>query len=89
LRPFDVGISGLSAGLHLLLTLPVGTEPEVIRRAGEAGIALSGLSLLRHPDAGPDVPAPDGVVISFGTPAESAFTAAVDALCGVLASLRH
>ena len=61
----------------------------VIRRAGEAGIALSGLSLLRHPDAGPDVPAPDGVVISFGTPAESSFTAAVDALCGVLASLRH
>ena len=42
LRPFDVGISGLSAGLHLLLTLPDGTEPEVIRRAGEAGIALSG-----------------------------------------------
>jgi GntR family transcriptional regulator/MocR family aminotransferase len=89
LRPFNVGISGLSAGLHLLLTLPVGAESEVIRRAGEAGIALSGLSLLRHPDAGPDVPAPDGVVISFGTPAGSAFTAAVDALCGVLASLRH
>ena len=40
LQPFDVGISGLSAGLHLLLTLPDGTEPEVIRRAGEAGIAL-------------------------------------------------
>ena len=56
LRPFDVGISGLSAGLHLLLTLPDGTEAEVLRRAGEAGIALSGLALLRHPDAGPDVP---------------------------------
>ena len=90
LQPFDVGISGLSAGLHLLLTLPAGSEPEVLRRAGDAGIALSGLGLLRHPDAGPDVPATDGVVISFGTPAESAFVAAVDALCGVLAGLsRH
>lgn len=88
LEPFDVGISGLSAGLHLLLTLPTGTEPEVIRRAGQAGIALSGLSLLRHPDAGADVPATDGIVVSFGTPAESAFAAAVDALCGVLADMR-
>jgi GntR family transcriptional regulator/MocR family aminotransferase len=87
LRPFDVGISGLSAGLHLLLTLPDGTEPEVIRRAGEAGIALSGLSLLRHPDAGPETPITDGIVVSFGTPAEHAFTAAVDALCGVLSSV--
>jgi len=89
LRPFDVGISGLSAGLHLLLTLPAGAEPEAMRRAGEAGIALSGLGLLRHPDAGPDVPAGDGIVISFGTPSESAFAAAVDALCGVLDGLQH
>ena len=84
LRPFDVGISGLSAGLHLLLTLPDGTEAEVVRRAGEAGIALAGLSLFRHPNAGPDVPTTEGIVVSFGTPAESAFTAAVDALCWVL-----
>ncbi|MCW2516361.1 MAG: GntR family transcriptional regulator [Mycobacterium sp.] len=87
LRPFDVGISGLSAGLHLLLTLPDGTEAEVLRRAGEAGIALSGLSLLRHPDAAPETHAGDGIVVSFGTPAEHSFTAAVDALCRVLASV--
>jgi GntR family transcriptional regulator/MocR family aminotransferase len=84
LRPFDVGIIGLSAGLHLLLTLPEGTEPEVLRRAGEAGIALSGLAMLRHPDAGPDLPSGDGIVVNFGTPAEHAFGPAVDALCGVL-----
>lgn len=87
LRPFDVGISGLSAGLHLLLTLPEGTEPGVIRRAGEAGIALAGLGMLRHPDAGPHTPSTDGIVVSFGTPAEHAFGAAVAALCGVLASI--
>ena len=84
LRPFDVRMSGLSAGLHLLLLLPDGTEHEVLRRAGEAGIALAGLSRLRHPHARPDVPSGDGVVINFGAPAEHAFGPAVDALCGVL-----
>ncbi|WP_102145888.1 PLP-dependent aminotransferase family protein [Mycobacterium hubeiense] len=84
LTGFDVGIRGLAAGVNLLLTLPDGAEPEVMRRAGEAGIALSGLSILRHPLAGPEVPDPDGIVIGFAAPAEHAFAAAVDALCGVL-----
>lgn len=87
LKPFDIGIRGLSAGLHLELTLPEGTEAEVMRRAGEAGIALSGLRVLRHPDSGPDIPGADGVVVSFGTPADHAFGAAVDALCRVLDGL--
>ena len=88
LRPFDVRLSGLSAGLHLLLLLPDDTEHEVLRRAGEAGIALAGLSRLRHPDTGRHVPGGDGVVINFGSPAEHAFGPAVDALCGVLAGVR-
>jgi GntR family transcriptional regulator / MocR family aminotransferase len=88
LRSFDVWISGLSAGLALLLLLPDGTEHEVLRRAGEAGIALSGLSRLRHPLAGPDVPDADGIVVNFGAPAEHAFGAAIDALCEVLAGLK-
>lgn len=85
LEPFGIGVVGLSAGLHLLLELPDGTEAEVLRRAGEAGVALAGLELLRHPDAGPDVPRTDGIVVNFGTPAEHAFGAAVEALCRVLA----
>ncbi|MCK0176268.1 PLP-dependent aminotransferase family protein [Mycolicibacterium sp. F2034L] len=84
LARFDVEVRGLSAGHNLLLTLPDGAEPLVLRRAGEAGIACSGLAIMRHPTAGPEVPAPDGVVIGFGTPAESAFGAAVEALCDVL-----
>jgi GntR family transcriptional regulator / MocR family aminotransferase len=88
LRPFDVRISGLSAGLHLLLLLPDGTEHEVLRRAGETGIAISGLSRLRHPLAGPDVEDADGIVVNFGAPTEHAFGAAVDALCEVLAGLK-
>lgn len=84
LSAFDVGVTGLSAGVNMLLTLPEGAEPEVLRRAGEAGIALSGLALMRHPDAGPDVPERDGVIVGFAAPAEHAFGRAVDALCGVL-----
>ncbi|WP_441964225.1 MocR-like pyridoxine biosynthesis transcription factor PdxR [Mycolicibacterium houstonense] len=85
LAGFDLGIGGLAAGVNMLLTLPDGAEPEVLRRAGEAGIALSGLSIMRHPLAGPDIPDPDGVIIGFGAPAEHAFGPAVDALRGVLA----
>jgi GntR family transcriptional regulator/MocR family aminotransferase len=88
LRQFDIGISGLNAGLNLLLRLPDGTEHRVLQRAGEAGLALSGLAIMRHPLAGPEIPSPDGVIVGFGTPAEHAFAAAVDALCDVLADFR-
>jgi GntR family transcriptional regulator / MocR family aminotransferase len=86
LSGFDVGISGLSAGVNVLLTLPDGTEHEVLRRAGEAGVLVQGLSMMRHPLAGPEVPNPDGVIVGFAAPAEHAFAAAVDALCGVVRS---
>ncbi|MGB8407750.1 MAG: PLP-dependent aminotransferase family protein [Mycobacterium sp.] len=87
LAGLDVQISGLSAGLHALIRLPTGTEHEVMRRAADSGIALSGLALLRHPDAAPDGPPWDGVVVSFGTPADHEFNAAIDALHDVLKSV--
>jgi GntR family transcriptional regulator / MocR family aminotransferase len=84
LAGFDVGISGLAAGVNVLLTLPDGTEHEVLRRTGEAGIALQGLSRMRHPQAGPEIATRDGIIVGFAAPAEHAFAAAVDALCTVL-----
>jgi GntR family transcriptional regulator/MocR family aminotransferase len=84
LAGFDVGISGLAAGVNVLLTLPDGSEPEVLRRSGEAGITLQGLSRMRHPHAGPQTPDRDGIIVGFAAPAEHAFGPAVDALCGVL-----
>ena len=84
LTPFDVDVRGLSAGVSALVRLPDGAEPAVLRRAGEAGIALTGLSLMRHPDAAPSLPAPDGLIVGFAAPAEHAFVAAVSALCEVL-----
>ncbi|OBF29999.1 PLP-dependent aminotransferase family protein [Mycobacterium sp. ACS4331] len=91
LAPFEpaVTVSGLSAGLHLLLLLPDGAEAEMLRRAGEAGVGIASLSRLRHPLADNDVPRPDGVVVNFGTPAQHAFPSAVDALCDVLAQTIH
>jgi GntR family transcriptional regulator / MocR family aminotransferase len=82
LAEFDVGISGLAAGVNVLLTLPDGSEHEVLRRAGEAGIALQGLSRMRHPLA--EVPNRDGIIVGFAAPAEHAFGRAVEALCAVL-----
>ena len=56
----------------------------MLRRAGEAGIGVSGLAIMRHPQAGPEIPRPDGLVVGFGTPADHAFGAAIDALRAVL-----
>lgn len=84
LAPFRVRVSGLAAGVNALVTLPDGAEPEVMRRAAEAGIALSGLSIMRHPQAGSDVADRDGLVVGFAAAAEHAFPAAVSALCDVL-----
>ncbi|MGO4444380.1 PLP-dependent aminotransferase family protein [Mycobacterium sp. 2YAF39] len=80
----DIEIRGLDAGLNLTLTLPDGAEQEVLQRAGEAGVGLQGLSIMRHPQAGPEVARPDGLVVGFGTPADHAFGAALDALRAVL-----
>lgn len=84
LAPLQVGIGGLAAGVNMLVTLPDGAEPEVLRRAGEAGIALTGLSIMRHPAAGSSVAQRDGLLVGFAAPAEHAFPAAVSALCDVL-----
>jgi GntR family transcriptional regulator/MocR family aminotransferase len=84
LAGFDVGISGLAAGVNVLLTLPDGSEHEVLRRAGEAGVALQGLSRMRHPLAGQQIANRDGIIVGFAAPAEHAFGRAVEALCGVL-----
>ncbi|MDZ4362061.1 aminotransferase class I/II-fold pyridoxal phosphate-dependent enzyme, partial [Brevundimonas sp.] len=84
LSAFEVGVGGVAAGVNALVTLPDGMEPEVIRRAGEASIAVLGLSLLRHPDASNEVPDPDGLIVGFAAPAEHAFAPAVSALREVL-----
>ncbi|WP_031477456.1 PLP-dependent aminotransferase family protein [Streptomyces bicolor] len=81
----QVEVTGVAAGLHAVLRLPPGTERSVVKAAGWQGIALDGLAEFRHPEAAePEIPVHDGLVVGFATPSEHAYTAALEALCGVL-----
>ncbi|MFF8711953.1 PLP-dependent aminotransferase family protein [Streptomyces sp. NPDC015184] len=80
-RAPEVRISGIAAGLHAVLELPEGSEPSVLRAAAWQGLALEGISRFRHPDA---APGRDALVIGYGTPTDSAWVGALDALCRVL-----
>ncbi|MGW3334832.1 MocR-like pyridoxine biosynthesis transcription factor PdxR [Streptomyces rubiginosohelvolus] len=80
-RAPGIEVSGIAAGLHAVLELPAGAERSVIQAAAFQGLALEGLSRYRHPDA----PATrDALVIGYGSPSESAWAGALDALCRVL-----
>ncbi|RRQ77727.1 GntR family transcriptional regulator [Streptomyces griseofuscus] len=81
-RAPGVRVTGVAAGLHALLRLPPGTEPSVVQAAAWQGLALHGLSFHRHPDA---VAEPlDALVVGYGTPPDSAWAGALEALCRVL-----
>ncbi|MFC7261617.1 MocR-like pyridoxine biosynthesis transcription factor PdxR [Streptomyces lutosisoli] len=77
-----IEVTGIAAGLHAVLRLPPGTEQSTVKAAVWQGVALDGLAEFRHPEA--VTAAPDGLVVGYGTPAEHAYGAALDALCGVL-----
>ena len=81
-RAPHIEVTGIAAGLHAVLRLPPGTERSTVKAAAWQGIALDGLAEFRHPQA--VLSAPDGLVVGYATPAEHAYAAAVDALCGVL-----
>ncbi|MFE2039570.1 PLP-dependent aminotransferase family protein [Streptomyces sp. NPDC059477] len=77
-----IGVTGVAAGLHAVLRLPPGTEASAVKAAVWQGVALDGLSAFRHPAA--LTPPVDGLVVGYATPAEHAYGAALEALCGVL-----
>lgn len=80
-RAPGIEVSGIAAGLHAVLELPPGTERSVVQAAAFQGLRLDGLATYRHPDA----PAGrDALVIGYGSPSESAWAGALDALCRVL-----
>ncbi|MFJ4833905.1 PLP-dependent aminotransferase family protein [Streptomyces sp. NPDC088747] len=81
-RAPHIEVTGIAAGLHAVLRLPPGTEQSAVKAAVWQGVALDGLGDFRHPEA--VTAAPDGLVVGYATPAEHAYAAAVDALCGVL-----
>jgi GntR family transcriptional regulator / MocR family aminotransferase len=76
-----VRISGIAAGLHALLELPVGVrEQDVVAHAAERGPYLQGLGDYAH-GAHTQPPA---LVVGYGKPPEHAFTSAVARLAAVL-----
>ncbi|MFF7977986.1 PLP-dependent aminotransferase family protein [Streptomyces sp. NPDC007901] len=78
-----IRVTGIAAGLHVVLRLPPGSQQRVIRAAAERGLAIEGLTPRhRHPDAA--VRAPDALVLGYGTPADHAWSGALDILCTVL-----
>ncbi|GAA4904034.1 PLP-dependent aminotransferase family protein [Streptomyces coeruleoprunus] len=80
-RAPSVRVGGIAAGLHAVLELPRGTEASVLRAAATQGLALQGLDAFRHPDA---ARGPDGLVVGYATPTDSAWSGALDALCRAL-----
>lgn len=76
-----VRVSGIAAGLHAVLELPEGGEEAALRAAAWQGLALDGLSGFRHPQA---PPGRDALVIGYGTPTDSAWAGALEALCRAL-----
>jgi GntR family transcriptional regulator / MocR family aminotransferase len=77
-----VAVTGIAAGLHVLVRLPAGVaESDVIERAAARGLALEGLATCR---AGGQELGP-AVIVGYATPPAHAFSASVARLCAVLA----
>ncbi|MFI0511542.1 GntR family transcriptional regulator/MocR family aminotransferase [Streptomyces canus] len=77
-----VRATGIAAGLHVVLTLPPGTEQAALRAAAWQGLAVHGLHRYQHPEAAVD--RRDALVVGYGTPPDHAWSGALEALCAVL-----
>lgn len=79
-----VTVTGIAAGLHVLVDLPPGThEDDVVARAHARGLAIEGLDAYRLGNHRRD----PALVVGYGRPPEHAFTAALARLCAVLADM--
>ncbi|MCE7002272.1 PLP-dependent aminotransferase family protein [Kibdelosporangium philippinense] len=74
-------VTGMSAGLHVLLEQPGRTGAELVRRAARQQLAIEPLDRFRHPGSTSDR---DGAVIGFSAPSPSAWSGALDALVRTL-----
>jgi len=80
----QVRVSGIAAGLHALVELPVGqSEDQVVRLAAQRGLSVDGLGSY-NTSKQPGSPA---LVVGYATPPEHAFTTTLARLCAVLADL--
>jgi GntR family transcriptional regulator/MocR family aminotransferase len=80
-----VRVSGIAAGLHAVVELPLPgpSEEEVVAAAAERGIAVAGLGTMHH-TAEAGRPA---LVVGYAAPPEHGYAAAIDALAKLLGEL--
>ncbi|MBM9436507.1 MocR-like pyridoxine biosynthesis transcription factor PdxR [Actinacidiphila bryophytorum] len=80
-RAPDVRVSGIAAGLHVLLDLPPGgaSLDAVLDRALRLGLSVPGL-----PAFGAAPSHPPALVVGYAAPPDHAFSAALDLLCRAL-----
>lgn len=87
-----IEVSGIAAGLHAVIPLPVDVEHRLLRDCHARGFAFGGLDAMRHPDADPPVDengvAQGGLVVGFASPANSTFVRDVDALATLITEYR-
>ncbi|HXB49307.1 MAG TPA: PLP-dependent aminotransferase family protein [Streptosporangiaceae bacterium] len=83
----DASVTGIAAGLHVLVRLPADVaEEDVIARAAARGLALEGLASCRADEAG-WVGGPElgpALIVGYATPPGHAFSACVARLCAAL-----
>ncbi|MEU6312966.1 PLP-dependent aminotransferase family protein [Streptomyces sp. NPDC047014] len=77
-----VGVSGIAAGLHAVLELPVGAERAVVQAAAWHDLAVHGMGMFRHP--GVVGRGRDALVVGYGGPSDSAWGATLAALVAAL-----
>ncbi|WP_163505841.1 PLP-dependent aminotransferase family protein [Fodinicola acaciae] len=75
-------VNGIAAGLHALVPLPAGGEATVRAAALDLNLAVGFLGDRWHSRGD----RPEGLVVGYGTPAEHAYPAALDALSQALSS---
>jgi GntR family transcriptional regulator/MocR family aminotransferase len=74
-------VAGMPAGLHVMLEFAGGDESALARQLAWRRLGVEGLDFFRHPEVDHER---DGLVIGFAAPAPSAWSAALDALTGLL-----
>lgn len=81
-----VCITGVAAGLQVVLDLPAGTETSVVQDAVRKGLAISGLSQFGCEAAGPGwvFPERDALVVGYAGSSDSGWPSALATLCAVL-----
>jgi GntR family transcriptional regulator/MocR family aminotransferase len=81
-----IRVTGMSAGLQVVLDLPRGSERAVVQAAADQGLSVSGLAEFRDDTATARGRAPsrDGLVVGYAAPSDSAWAGALEALCKAL-----